>query len=79
MFWEIVHNDVFKNFHLEYFCFKKTNRVLLMMTLDQLYKHAVRKFHELLMTLKIYLDLKLKIVRAIKKIPQVLLVNSTGT
>ena len=42
-------------------------------------RHAVRKFHKLLMSLKTYLDLKLKIVTTIMKIPQVLLVNSTGT
>ena len=35
---EIVHNNVFENFHLGHFCFKKTNRVFSMMALDQLHK-----------------------------------------
>ena len=34
---EMVHNDMFENFHLGYFCFKKTNRVCSMMALDQLH------------------------------------------
>ena len=33
---EIIHNDVFENFHLGHLCFKKTNKVFLMMALDQL-------------------------------------------
>ena len=35
---EIVHNDVFENFHLQHFCFKKTDRVFSMMALDQLHE-----------------------------------------
>ena len=42
-------------------------------------RHMVWKFDKLLMSLKIHLDLKLKIVIAIMKIPQALLVNSTET
>ena len=42
-------------------------------------RHTVWKFDKLLMSLKIHLDLKLKIVIAIMKIPQALLVNSTDT
>ena len=80
---EIVHNNVFENFYLGHFCFKKTNGVFSMTALDQLQeqnswtikklvasnfanraddsalfggRHAVRKFHELLMSLKTHLQ-----------------------
>ena len=39
---EIVHKDVFKNFHLGQFCFQKTNRVFSMMSLDQLHEQNNR-------------------------------------
>ena len=41
-------------------------------------KHAVGKLHGFLMSLKTHLDLKLKIVTVIMKIPQALLINSTS-
>ena len=39
---EMVHNDMFENFHLGHFCFKKTNRVCSMMALDQLHDQNSR-------------------------------------
>ena len=39
---EIVHNDVFENFHLGNFCFKKTNKVFSMIALDQLHQQNNR-------------------------------------
>ena len=39
---EIVHNDVFENFHLGHLCFKKTNRVFSVMALDHLHEQKNR-------------------------------------